>query len=271
MVVEKFLIKQDTYFDPQKIGEVQISQSALKYFFDKRECKVRWYRQYALGERGDPTESMLRGLVFEDHVIGGTRDGDKPEFKKTLKGGYYKKDQDVLDMAKGAKFYLEKIGLKVTEVQPEWVFNDIVAHPDFLGEFHNSQHFEVYDDPLIIGDIKWTDTKITDRWHGWDNFAQRPDLHIQPVHYVWTYYQVYDKILPFYYFIFGQSGWIRFYSVRIQQDTLLAHINSIAMFREKMKTFFPEPANDFNKCRACIFQDTCLVKAKEPKVEDQII
>lgn len=269
--MELQLTKKDK-FTPIEVEEFEISQSAIKDFYDDNVCKVRWYRQFVLGHEYPPTEVMEKGLYFEHETIGGARGGQEPpEPPRKSNGEMYKAWADLHALTEKCKTMMDRIGLKVTEVQPEWLVDGLVAHPDCLAEFNNPQHVTEFDDPEIIGDLKYTETRIDDRWNGWDDIQNRPQKWVQPLHYVYVYRLLTGKTLPFYYFIFGKSGWVRFYRIRIRQETLMSHVSAIQRMKEDLPNFQPIPPQNYNQCERCNFNPSCLLKQTEPKVEEIII
>lgn len=276
MILEEY---KPIEFKPVDLEKFDITQSGLRYFYDWSTCKIRWYRQYVLDHEYPPTDVMLKGQVFEHHVIGGTRDGNVPvlprkkptkaEEEQGIEGALYADGVRLMELVDSAKVMIDKMGIKVTEVQPEWKAGNLVAHPDCLVEFHNDQHTAYHKKLLAIFDIKYTETRYDDKWNGWSNVEDRPEKWIQPIHYVYVYYLQFGEILPFYYLIFGKSGWVRLLKMEITESDIAAHIVGIQKLRDDLGKFTPKPINKYNTCKDCSFRDNCDFKLKLPEVQNK--
>lgn len=306
--------------------KIKISQSSVKSFAEavnpfKDACLLAWWREYMEGDRRrTPGDAMLKGLLFEDVLIGATRGRDivkdmiplvgikdlRPS-KSSTKGVKLKylesKNVDLQevkgltdaelfdiiqdmepDMTPGelpstfkdvealAKYHkgeiddepsiFDKLEIIIDQVQPE-ISLDIdgvtfVIHPD-LGA--------IYQGSLCWIDVKYTDTKEDDRWNGWGD-PQEMD-HTQAFFYVWLWYKLTGKYIPFYYLVFGKSGWIKWIQVDIDMDTLETFELQLMDHAQKLKDgeIKPQPIGKFNVCRECPYFEDCDKATRIPNLE----
>ena len=94
-----------------------------------------------------------------------------------------------------------------------------------------------------------------------------PKSNIQPVDYVYLSEKLFGKYLPFYYLIFGKSGWCRFVKMEVLPMALEEHEYNVEIFRQNLNTWTPKPANNFNKCCNCPHFDYCESKTTQPTEE----
>ena len=235
-----------------------ISQSAIRTFNDPDYCDILWEESYLNGWRSYPSKAMLHGLYFEQYVIGSTRGGEVYELPK-LKSGKPSKEQTDLDkLIESAKKTIDNLGIKILEVQPEWKHDDIIGHPDALIEINGDR---------AIMDLKYTGTR-EDESCRWNPYAWGKDLELkdysQAVHYVEMYYRMHGEYLPFFYLVFGKSGWVKFISIDITEQTLDDYRDTIKRFRADLSDFTPKPSTDYNKCEKCPLQ--CSKRADKPNI-----
>ena len=226
-----------------------ISQSAIR---------TLWEESYLNGWRSYPSKAMLHGLYFEQYVIGSTRGGEIYELPKLKNGSPSKEQRDLDKLIESAKKTIDNLGIKILEVQPEWRVDDIIGHPDAL--------IEINGDKAIL-DLKYTGTR-EDESCRWNPYAWGRDLELkdysQAVHYVEMHYRMYGEYLPFFYLVFGKSGWVKFISIDITDETLEDYRDTINRFRADLKDFSPIPSTDYNKCSKCALK--CSKSANKPNI-----
>jgi len=237
-----------------------ISQSLIKEIWSESPCDYR-IKLMLNGEQSEPSLSMLYGLYFEHHLIGGTRDGSEPKLP-TLKSGKLTKAQEDLDaLVVQAKNAMDGHNIVIEECQPFYKWEDVSGHLDFVGTF---------DDEKAIFDVKWTATKETDRFHGWGDISNKFSAKLQATHYVYLYMMCKGKHVPFYFLIFGNSGWMKFAKFEISAHELKEHEKTISIAQNKLfdmelNGFNPSPHR--NKCRSCYFKNSCSFKSDLPIIE----
>jgi hypothetical protein len=247
--------------------KVNITQSLIKEI-DKDGCSIA-IKHFLSGTKTKPSEAMLCGLYFEHYLIGGCRGGQVPEFKALKNGNKPKAQTDLDELIKRSKHILEANNIIIHEVQPEYKSDDIVGHFDAMGEI---------DGEKCIIDVKWTATREDDKWNGWALPEAKTEAHLQATHYVYTYYlkTFSQERLPFYFLVFGKSGWIKKIRFNITKAALEQHDEKIREARAKLKAiidnnFAYEP--HFGQCSACRYKDSCdsftyKLKTEEYEIDD---
>jgi len=238
---------------------MKISQSALKSFYDDRYCQLKWEKHFVDGYRSRPTAAMIDGLVFEEMTIGSTRDNESyigliPRLKN---GNISKREADIIALSEFAKKTMRDLEIKVLEVQPEWETDSLIGHPDALITYKGN---------LAIMDLKYTATKEDDscRWnpHAWGDLKYK-DFR-QALHYVEMYYQLHEVYLPFFYLVFGKSGWVKFISVDITKDSLDDYRLLLKTFENDLQNFAPKPIKNYSICRKCSIN--CTKRTEKPNI-----
>lgn len=234
-----------------------ISQSLIKDY-ETTEClwalKLRWVD----GIESEPSEWMMRGRFFEYKVLGSTRDKDIPSLPKSKRDGSpLKAELDLEALATSAIFIMKGMGMEVVEKPPVvWQDGDELAHLDGLVE---------YRDERAILDLKYTETVIDDRWNGWGDIENKD--HLQPTFYVDLSKRVTGSYLPFYYLIFGKSGWVRLIRVKVTTAALTA----LQYRKDKVREFMAKgqfPASpEYNRCQKCPYNSVCEFVRTVPEPE----
>lgn len=244
--------------------QYRISQSSLSDFYNPEVCDFYWIQKYMYGKETPSSEVMNKGLYFEFELIGGCRGGVRPDLPKSQQKGKrfgtkLKDERDLDDLVIQSKQLLDDLNYEITEVQPEWIHDDIEGHIDCIA---------MIDGRMCMADVKYTETGENDWRNGWGDLDAKPT--IQPVHYTHLSKLIYGEYLPFYYWIFGKTGWVKFVEVLVMpsaiEDHAAAGIGRLDMFRMHLKDFNPQPANDYNKCRLCPFWDICEHKTELPQI-----
>lgn len=310
-----------------ELKEITISQSLIKAFvslnneylkdYINPKCGLAFYRRYILREKGEeiPGDALLKGLLFEDLLIGGTRDGediksliprvgvkDQRPSKSSSKGDKVKyleakgvdfdssktaaelqeiinempedlsegtlpsafKDVEALALSykggNGEPSIFDKLEIVIDTVQPEIekTINGIKfeGHLDIFGLYKKQ--------PAII-DVKYTDTQEDDRFNGWGEPDQMD--HTQAFFYMWLWKQITGQRVPFFYLVFGKSGWIKFLEVEISDEDLELFEDQLENFLERIQGFEPKACGSFNICRKCPFLGTCAHAQVIPNLE----
>ena len=238
---------------------MKISQSAIKSFYDEHFCELKWEKFFVEGYRSTPTAAMIDGLVFEELTIGSTRDNESfigmiPRLKN---GNVSKREADLVYLSEFAKKTMKDLDIKIIEVQPEWETDTLIGHPDALITYKGN---------LAIMDLKYTAIREDEscKWnpHAWSDL-QYKDFR-QALHYVEMYYQLYDVYLPFFYLVFGKSGWVKFISVDITSNAMEDYRMLLNTFSKDLQDFAPKPIKNYSICRKC--ELNCTKRTNKPNV-----
>lgn len=244
---------------------MKISQSMLRDFYTPGYCKIKWEDNYINGVRTPPTDAMLNGLVFEQNVIGMSRGGEIYEIPKGKTGKPLKRELNLLALADKAKLMMESLGIELIDVQPEWETDELIGHPDALIKYKGE---------LAIMDLKYTAIKEEEksRWnpYAWGEIVDKKTKEIykdfsQAIHYIEMYYINHGIYLPFFYLIFGKSGWSKFIMIEPSKETLDTYRNKLKAFRRDLRSFKSKGIKDYSICRKCSV--TCSERQIKPKLE----
>jgi len=246
-----------------KIEKPLISQSLIKDYLNEWNCKLRMYKEFWLKEPTRSSLSMQLGLLFETLLIGESRGGsfNGDLIPKLKSGAMGKPEQDVRNLAESSKITMHNMGIKLVDVQPEWKTDSCIGHPDLVAEYEGKK---------ILIDIKFTQTKEDDncRWnpYAWGGDISQKD-YTQAIHYVYMAKQIMGEDLPFYYLIFGKSGWVKFLQIEITDETLKQHSNIVVNLWEDLDEFVGYPTDNPKLCHSCPHLNTCESATILPKVE----
>lgn len=124
-----------------------------------------------------------------------------------------------------------------------------------------------------IIDVKWTKTKKDDWRNGWGDPETKEDAKIQAAHYIKLYFEKYGVLIPFYFIVFGDEGWIKVLRYRITDSSLAEHeeleLNVQEMVDDFQKKGFPARP-EFNRCLDCPFAEVCTERSLLPEIEEII-
>ncbi len=244
---------------------MKISQSMLRDFYNPDYCKIKWEETYLNGYRSKPSPAMLDGLVFEQKVIGMSRGGEVYEIPKGKTGKPLKRETDLLALAEKSKVMMHDLGIELVDVQPEWETDELIGHPDALIKYKGE---------LAIMDLKYTAIKEDDncKWnpYAWGNLVDENTGEVykdftQAIHYIEMYYQMHGIYLPFFYLIFGKSGWCKFIMIEPTHETLEKYRNKLKRFKEDLKNFNPKPVDNYSICRKCSV--ICDKRSLKPEIQ----
>lgn len=224
-------------------------------------CHVAWIFRHIKKIWPEPEGVQLLGLFFEHHLIGGCRGGKVPKLPKSVgvntKGQILKPERDILKLIEqNKKLLFDELKYELVDVQPEWIQGDLIAHVDCTA---------IVNGKLAIVDIKYTETAINDRHNGWGQIEFKANG--QPIHYVHMSKEKYGYHLPYYYWIFGKTGWVRLVQVLVLPSALDYYEDDLDALRRTLQSWSPQPANDYNKCRLCPYWDMCEKKTTKPEIE----
>jgi hypothetical protein len=140
------------------------------------------------------------------------------------------------------------------------------GHVDLIAkDFQNTKRLALYE-------LKYTETKFDDRWKGWANFEDMWGERFQAVHYINLWRQVSTGNLwcPFYFLVFGKSGWVRVLKIELTQDGLNQHEHTVNYSRERLQKYLETgwtAKPEYNRCQECPYIGICKEAAKLPAVE----
>jgi len=235
----------------------KISQSAIKDFYKEDFCKIKWEHIYVKGYRSRPTEAMLNGLVFEELVIGSSRDGEVHLLPRLKNGGVSKREADLIRLSEFAKNTMKDLEIKLLEVQPKWETDTLIGHPDAL---------ITYKGELAIMDLKYTAVREDEscKWnpYAWSDLEYK-DFR-QALHYVEMYYQNHGQYLPFFYLVFGKSGWVKFISIDITKSSIEDYNMLLKTFVKDLEQFEAKPIKNYSICRKCTIE--CDKRTEKPNI-----
>lgn len=121
-------------------------------------------------------------------------------------------------------------------------------------------------------DVKFTNTQVDDWRNGWGDPYTKEDAKLQATHYVNISKKNTGTYAPFYFLVFGKSGWVKVLRYRIgDEHTIALHEVSVDEARKAVKEFEKNnwPAKpSFNRCLACDFQELCEERSLLPEVEE---
>ena len=213
---------------------MKISQSALRDFYNEDFCKIKWEEMYINNYRNNPTAAMIDGLFFEQKVIGESRGGEVYNIPKLKTGKPSKRETDLLKLSNFAKQTIKDLEIELIEVQPEWESEELIGHPDAL---------ITYKGELAILDLKYTAIKENEsaKWnaYAWADLEHKD--FSQAIHYIELYYQIHNVYLPFFYLVFGKSGWVKFICIDLTKDSLEEYRAKIRRFKKDFKSLNPTP------------------------------
>ena len=243
---------------------MNISQSLIKAYFAFGACYRAVKRTYIDHEEFPPTDAMMKGRYFEYQVIGATRDGDQPAVPRLKSGLPSKEYVDLGFLAEAAKELMSAMGIEPIpeSIQERLEYEDLVGHPDFRA---------IYDGRMSFFDLKYTETKADDRWNGWGDPASKDDVHIQAKHYIYLWHAIHGEYIPYYFLVFGKSGWVKLLKMTVSEATMAGHVVMLQSFRQSIKAVEAKGwpvVPEYNKCKKCPYLKTCDKAALIPVAEE---
>lgn len=244
----------------------KLSQTMMKELVDNNSCPRAIYYRFVEGIEIKPTDLMFRGHYFEHHILGSTRDGVEPVFAPLKRGGDPKEKKDLDELIIYARDILDKLGVDIKNGQTQMHVSveDEEGHLDLVtSDFQNKKRLALYD-------LKYTETKLDDRWRGWANFEDMWAERFQAAHYIQLWKKGTDEWCPFYFLVFGKDKWVRVIKVELTERGLKAHEIACSHARERLKLYTEQnwpPKRDFNTCALCSYNDICPEVTRVPSVE----
>lgn len=158
-----------------------------------------------------------------------------------------------------AKQVLERMGLDTSlgKKQVKLEFEDTHGHLDWIAPNFVTK---LEGEECII-DVKYTETKADDRYNGWADFQERTDIQTEKARtqagqYIMLYHQNFDKWVPYYFFIFGRSGWVKIIKMTMLESGLSDIKAKQQLTRDRIKEFEKskwKARPEYNKCMSCAF------------------
>jgi len=243
---------------------MNISQSLMNAVLSKN-CAYAIDLQYNQKVERETSETMKRGNYFEWLVLGKSL-SDAPQLEKLKSGAKSQAEKDIDDLAEVAKTTLKHLGLNMEDAtsQLRIEVQGMSGVIDFVtNDIQDKKRQALYD-------LKYTETKYDDRWNGWADFERQVDYKRQAKHYIFLWYLVNKEYLPFYFVVFGKSGWCRVIKCVLTQESLDVHVEEVSMVKNLLEQWSKAgyPANpDYEKCADCRVSEHCQYKKIIPDVE----
>lgn len=206
------------------------------------------------GKRFEPTKAMTEGLVFEHQLLGETMTGQEPHLPLLKTGSMSKPEMDIRLRADEILAMLPDMGIEILETQTYLEDDNYTGHPDAVIRINGSE---------ALMDVKWTRTKLDDRYNGWGDIEQK----LSDVEFQHIIYPLMDEMKPFYYLLVSPT-WIRLIKVTNSQSSLEYFEKVVDNVRVKIEQSKGKPIGDYNTCRTCLFLSQCDKATKIPNVEE---
>lgn len=258
-------------------NKIRLNQTLIKTLKKDSICPRQIFETFIAGSVSTlPTESMMKGLVFEDWCL--SKPGQATHEAPRLKNGNLSADY-IRISEQAEKFKTEimpQFGLEIKHQQLliEHEYSDNVTLHGKL-DFCSPVKDEVLGDiPMAIHDLKLTGS-IFKTWGDFSwAFPYNID-HTQAFMYTYLYKEKFGWEIPFYYWVFDYSPDKNFKVFRKSVEAMhkLELQESIRMSVEKIEYFEKngwdvEVANE-NNCKGCALKDNC--KSFNPKKQIEII
>ena len=245
---------------------MNISQSLMNSILDPLCCPQAIKLEYVDRLRSEPSDVMQRGHYFEYLIIGGSSAEKIPELPKLKKGRKSQAEKDIDDLATIAKGIMVTLGINLEsamvqeriEIDGESGLFDLVTN-----DFQKKGRKAIYD-------VKYTETKYDDRFNGWADIDSRPHSKRQARHYIRMWQKIHGEYLPYYFLIFGKSGWCRIIKCEVTEDSMAFHdaeIGVVKVMLDNFKNSKYKPTPTYEKCRSCRMAEFCDHYLSTPDVE----
>jgi len=243
---------------------MNISQSLMTAVLEK-PCPYAVYLEYKERKRSEPSDLMKRGHYFEWLLIGSSS-SDAPQMDKLKNGGKSQAEKDIDDLAVIAKKTLEGLGVELggaaTQVRIEG--DGLSGYIDLVtNDMQDKSRQAIYD-------IKYTETKYDDRWNGWGSIDDKPSAKRQARHYIYLWHKMHGVYLPYYFLIFGKSGWCRVIKCTVTLESMGIHMQEVEVVRNMLKQWESskwKATPSYEKCRECRVAEFCEKYKVLPDVE----
>lgn len=229
----------------------------------EKPCPYAIKLEYLDKQRSEPSDIMKRGHYFEWCVIGDSS-SEAPQLDKLKNGGKSQAEKDIDDLAVIAKRTLEGFGIKDLTTQVRLEVDGMSGYIDMIArDLSDPNRFAIYD-------IKYTETRYDDRWQGWADIENRPSAKRQARHYIYLWHKMHGEYLPYYFIIFGKSGWCRIIKCVVSVESLTIHEREIEVVSNMLTQWKKEgwkPQPGYEKCRDCRVAQFCEHYQTLPDVE----
>lgn len=243
---------------------MNISQSLMNNVFSVN-CPQAIKLRYIDKVSTEQSEAMKRGLYFEWLLLGQSSQ-EAPQLEKLKNGGKSQAEKDIDDLAVIARRTLELLGINMGKIDTQMR----LEHDGMSGIIDMIANDIENPDRLAIYDIKYTETKYDDRWNGWADLDNKPDSKRQARHYIHLYHLIHGKYLPYYFIVFGKSGWCRVIKCVMTAENLAMHMAEIETVKSNLYSWerLKWPAiPSYDKCRDCYVSEHCASFKATPDVE----
>ena len=79
------------------------------------------------------------------------------------------------------------------------------------------------------------------------------------------YYLTHGVFVPFFYLVFGKSGWCKFILIDYTDKAMTEYRILLNKFRKDLKSFEPKPIKNYSICRKCPV--LCDKRTTKPTIE----
>lgn len=244
--------------------ELLISQSLMNTVLSV-PCPHKIYLRYIEKVPVESSEVMKRGHYFEWCVLGDSS-SEAPHLEKLKSGAKSQAEKDIDELAGIAKKMLVHLGINVkdalTQVRIEG--NGLSGVLDMVtNDIQDPTRKAIYD-------LKYTETKYDDRFNGWADIESKVNAKRQAKHYIHLWHQMHGEYLPYYFLVFGKSGWSRIIKCVLTQDSLDVHLSEIQVVRDMLHTWEKSDwkgVADYELCKDCDYRAVCRYFNPLPVIE----
>ena len=243
---------------------MNISQSLMNIVLDNpcpHKIKLQWIDKVPL----EPSEPMKRGSYFEWLLLGDST-SEAPQLEKLKSGGKSQAEKDIDALADMAKTMFVKMGIKMADATTQIRLEvdgmsgviDMVAN-----DIENPERFAIYD-------VKYTETRYDDRFSGWADMETKINSKRQARQYIYLWYKVYGVYLPYYFLVFGKSGWVRIIKCVVTKESIDLHVNEVQVVKNQLLKWEAEgwkPTPNYEKCVNCSVMEHCKFAKLIPEIE----
>ena len=234
---------------------MKISQSLLKDITGQY-CPYFIKMKYIDGIETEPTPAMENGLYFESQLLGSSR-GGKFELPLLKNGKPSKRQTDIDEVVKYAKYVFEAVGVAISDVQIKMDNGILTGTIDALAQNKAGNR--------IIIDVKYTGLSFEQYQKEIMWSALGSSYRLQGRHY-----QLLEgNKLPSFFFVFSSKGWCRIFQLEYNEQAIDEHYERcLAAVEELNDMDMEQTIDDANACNVCGLKDLCNKRKVVPEVED---